>query len=292
MFMLLGTIALGLVTAPVNQAPETTVTGQEWVKQIQANYKSGKYKNFLDEMNRFYQAGQNQNSWKFLAESESELVIKYNTPEGKKLIDNLLNKSKQYNEEIVQLKKERNQQLQKIAKDYPNAPISKMINDRLNLDLSAAQIRSLELFQEWLSPFPFHKETPLLTQLKAINFESNVKELLLGAAFQQGDQKSSEIPYFGKLSEGQLDEYQVVLTLDKLSKMQSAAQSSNEQDLKDVIATVSTAFPVLASQIYDSKSIERSVKKPASQADEEVAKAIKAYDKKRSDALKKYGLTR
>ncbi len=291
--MLLCSIVLGLVTGQINQAPEaTTVTGQEWIKGIESNYQAGKYKNFLDEMDRYYQAGQNQNSWKFLVDSENELIIKYNTPAGKKLIDDLTAKSKQYNEAVVQLKKERNQQLQKIAAGFPKAPVSQMISDRLNQELTPQQMKSLELFQEWISPFPFHAETPLLKQLKAVNFESNVKELLLGAAYQQGGQKSSEIPYFGKLTSDQLDEFQVVLTLDKLNKMQNLAQKSNEQDLKGVIATVSKAFPILASQIYDSKAIERYVKKPSTPVEEDVAKVIQSYDKKRNETLKKFGLAK
>ena len=164
-----------------------------------------------------------------------------------------------------------------------------MIKDLANSELSAKQLASLELLESWVaSPIPLHAETPLLKQLKEINFETNAKYILLNAAYSQGDAQSKEVPYFGKLDENKIKEYLVVLNLDRLNRMQKLAQNSNEQDLKEVIAGVSAAFPTFIAQIYNNNTIEENIQNPANPAQQEAAKIIQGYNQKLIETIKRY----
>lgn len=292
MCTLLGCIVLGLVIGHSSPPlpPTQFAGGAAWVSDISSNYQAGKYTTFLGEMERWYQAGQNIGRWKPLLQSEEELTSKYNTPQGQKVFQDLLTKSKNYNNALNQLKQDRNQQLLKIAKANPGSSLSQIIQDKLKHELSPDQLKAFEAFQEWLSPFPLHEPTPLLTQLKQVNFESTVKELLLSAAYQQGNARSTEVPFLGKLDDSLLDEYQVVLTLDKLNKMVALTKKSQEKDISQVVATVSQAFPIIAAQIYDTKAIERAIANPSTLEEHEVANILKTYNDKRHELLGKFGL--
>lgn len=288
--MLLFCTMLGLVTGqPAQTAAPAATAGSEWVKALQTNYQDGKYKSFIAEMDRVYKDGQAQNSWQPLLDREQAQIKKFNTPEGKSIYENALAKRKSINKEITQIKRDQNQQLQKIALAYPNTSISLVINDITNHQLTDKELSSLEQLDEWItSPISQHAETPLLKQLKEVNFESNIKYRLLNAAFNQGDKKSNILPDFGKMDENQMEEYLMVLTFDKLSKMQKLAQNSNEEDIKQVISTVVQTFPVLAAQLYDNKLLEQQIQNASSPADQEAAKIIQNSNQKLAEIVKKY----
>lgn len=292
MLKLLSCMMLGLVTGQILQTPEpTAVTGSEWVKEVDTNYQEGKYKGVLDELNSYYLAGQKANNWQRLLDRENEKAKLFKTPEGRKKFEELTVLSKKISNDLIQLKTDKNRQLKKIAADYPNAPITDIIRDTLNQEISPSQIAAVERLEEMLSPLSQIPESPLLKQLRQIRFESDVKWQLLYEAYKQGDNKTNpNVPYLGKLNEGKMDEYRMVLNIDKFNQMKKAANESNERDLKDLISTVVTALPILSAQMYDDRAIDQEIKDPVSPADKDTAKIIQEYNKKRTDVLKKYGL--
>ena len=141
-----------------------------------------------------------------------------------------------------------------------------------------------------MSPFPLHADTPLLKQLKAIAFEYRVKEILLGAAYQQGGQKNPELPDFGPLDEQKVQQYQIALTLEKLNKMLAVAQKSNEKDLINNLTLVAAAYPTLIAEIHDALLIESLAKPAQTEAQKKVADILDAFNAKRQELLQKYGM--
>ena len=94
-------------------APKDQVAGPQWVKQIDQDLKEGRYSQFLTMEEEWYQKGAQKNQWKPLAEGDQQLTQKYNTPEGKKLFDEITGKVDQFEDELQTLKKNRDTALAK-----------------------------------------------------------------------------------------------------------------------------------------------------------------------------------
>ncbi len=277
-------------TAPKTAPTESQlVSGSAWVAKVRDNLKNGKYAAFLKTEDQWYQDGLKDGKWAPLEEEDKQLLAKYNTPEGKKLFDEITSKVDKFETEIRALKKERNQALKQIADQYPQAPIAKLIKGRLDTPTPTdAQHQAVKSMDEWVSPFPLHAETPLLTQLKTLEREYQIKELLLEAAYSQGGVKNSKVPDFGPLDEGTLQEYQAALTLQKVERMQALADKTKEKDFINNLKLMSEAYPLTLAEIYDGLSIDARARDPKDEADKKVMEVLQQFNEKKNAILKKY----
>jgi hypothetical protein len=261
------------------------IAGDQWFKQIEANYKHHHYDNFLNGFNEWYQQGLLKGELNPLIDGEKELIKQYNTLEGKKLFERLESSGKKYDEQLAVLKKERDNALQQVVNHYPSASISERIRARLNTpELTKEQLSHFEALEEWLSPFPLHAPTPLLEQIKSIAFEFKVKEILLKALYAEGDDFTG-VPGVDKLGKKLLEEYRLVLVLEKLNRMLSLANKTDEKDIRDTLLIVLAALPTLSIEIYNGQSIEESTEIPVSEAEKKTAEILNTFNTKKQKLL-------
>lgn len=282
-------VAISTAVAVEKMTPWTP--GVEWITQVQAAFKQGQYNNFLRVEDQWYQAGLKKGQWQPLIEDDQKLLEQYNAPGGKKIFAEITVKVDQFEDELRQLKHDRDTALAKVADKYPQAKISTMIQARLKQPQpTTAQFDAVKKLDEWLSPFPLHADTPGLRQLKAVEMEYQVKNLLLQAAYAQGDEKNPKVPDFGKLNPEILAEYQIALGFEKMDKMLAIANKAKEQDLIQTIGLAIDAFLLSIAEIHDGQAIEEESQSLDSEANDQVADILHSFNTQKAAIVKKYGV--
>jgi hypothetical protein len=259
--------------------------------EVASAYKQGKYDAILKKIDDSFQQGDKQGLWNPIRQQASAdqtknaaITKQYNTDQGKKDFAEATAKEKQLEDQLEQLGTEKDTQLQKVISTYPQAPISKLIQAELAIpSLTTDQKQAYYDVEMWASPFSTDPTNPLIQQLKDIDLNYAIKQQLLQAAFQPGQNKSTQIPIpdLGTQDPDLLQTYNLALQLDKFNAMRQAALKAGQQQIADKLASMIASYPSIAAKMQGGVAIQQALQNSTDDASKQVQTILQSFSDKK-----------
>lgn len=241
---------------------ENFILGSQWAKQIDANFKEGKYGDFITKIEARFQEGVKSKEWTALLNEQKKFYDAISTPEGKKQYLEVENKSIKYRNELCELRYTRNQALLSVAIEFPNEFVSSVIRDLASNEVCTPSGR--------------------LGEMNEVIFKVGVMHSMI----------SVPNAGLGELSAEKTEEYGVVLDLYKFQQL--LRQEHLTEDAKNALLTDQSNYIILAANNHDEgylKALANRNPESESAAEQRVASIMNDFDQQKKELMKRYNLS-
>lgn len=225
--------------------------GSQAIEQIRSNYKEGKYKDFLSEMDASYQKAKKNNELEGLIEIRKESA-NFSFPQ-EKLANGF---------EAIQ--KEKNKNLLEAASAAKDSVFVEKIRSAAT-PMSDATQKALTALAPYRTMAPGTGANSDENQLIEIDLESQYKAIHLDSLAAAGQQ----IP--------DRKEKHIALEMQRMDQMSEAAKSFQDSKLKSAVAVVASAQDEKLAKVYDMSDLNALAKgrvKPQNDLEEKVASIV------------------
>lgn len=190
--------------------------GQEIVSQVEAEYKQGKYSNFLNQLHGQYQSAGKIGAIRGLFQTAK-----------KGADDDVIESLDKKQAELDQI---RNQRLMEAIAENPNSEIAKKIQSIISLSERLPKFKILRELEQLKYQGATESTNPLESKISAIETEYYLKSLLLDIAGLRSD-TSIEERYKKK----------IVLSLEKFQKIEAIVNASKDSAWKEKLRKMKKA---------------------------------------------------
>lgn len=242
--------------AEVQKNPQKS--GHEIVAKIRKDYEKGDYNTFLTKLHEEYQRAGKSGLFRGLIDQKKKTVAKRNADPAANV---------RWQEAKTKLDQERDAKLKEVCETAPDHEVSKRVQSMLAFNLAEEEAEALKLIKDLESKVIGEGQNFEENKLIAIATEYELKHLMLESA---GIKKVEDLPA--------QSEKLFALGLDKLHKMQKAAENFKENKWKALLNKAESSF--VASKAHEAdlgylKALGAGKIAPSNQTEEKV-KAIMA----------------
>jgi hypothetical protein len=187
------------------QKEQTISSQQKLIDAVLADYRAGKYSDFLKDTHEEYQELEKKFAHNELLEERKKFSTMVH--------DYRLEKSSPLQEKITSLHEAQNRELLEICLNYPNEKISLEVHDMIFFSPTKKEKESLDYIHALSHKFKGDGLSPLENRLIAIDIEFWLKNIALEIAYTQ---KKTDHDSFAKKA--------LVLQLEKIKQMEEACK--------------------------------------------------------------------
>lgn len=252
------------------------IPGTQWTAEISKGFHEGKYSEFLGQVEARYEQGLETQEWDALKNRHGQKKCdRERTSECKDSFKKKRKNFRNYRKEWTQLRNDRNEALVAIANEYPDAAISKVIQD--------FQVYSSENSSRVCKRKQFK-------QFKDIRFKARVMNRLLSMAIF-GDEEKVQKAGLGKISFEESNEYSYVLGLYEFQQMLDRVE--DQEDIDAIIKIEMVKYDRLNANMHNELLLNTFVKEvDGSQniADKKIIEVVNSFENQRQELTQKYQL--
>lgn len=262
--------ALFCATAPmgslvVTQAPVEAVAearlGKERISLIRAAYEKGEYDSFLKEMDDSYQATDLSG---LIQMRQGHVPVEF---------------QEKWEQKLLELQKERNQQLAAIIGDTDNSEFAGRVRSATINPLTPEQEKAFSRLNAFIAMAPNTGANADENKLIDIDLEYEYKTLHADLPEAKG----------ANLSADERQAFNIALRMEKMDKMKEAAKSFQDLSLKQTVGMASDTLDAMLARNLDGAYLNgllRNKAKPANETEEKAFAILSLYQGKFTDLMK------